>query len=277
MIIAQITDSHVKAPGALAYGKVDSNALFEACIAAVNALDPLPDIVLHTGDTVDRGQPDEFAHFAELAGRLKPPLYVVAGNHDTREALRALFPDAAWMPRTGTFLCYTVEDWPLRLVVLDSTIPGKPSGELCDERLDWLDAALAAEPDRPTLVVMHHPPLPVGIAQIDNKGLPGQDRLVAILARHPQVERLLCGHAHRSIRRLFGGTMLNVAPATCYQFALDLRPDAPLSFTLEPPAFDLHVWREGAGLVSHTVPIGDFEGPFAFQKDGTRLRLPWEG
>ena len=74
----------------------------------------------------------------------------------------------------------------------------------------------------------------------------------------PQVERVLCGHLHRSIQSRWAGTVASTAPSTAHQVVLDVREDAALGFTLEPPGYALHLWRPDVGLVSHVATVGDF-------------------
>jgi Icc protein len=105
---------------------------------------------------------------------------------------------------------------------------------------------------------------------MDKLGLQGGPALAAVIARHPQVERVLCGHLHRPIEFRFAGTIASTCPSPAHQVALDLDPDAPSAFRMEPPGFQLHAWREGVGVVSHTAVIGNFAGPFPFY-DGGRL------
>ena len=101
---------------------------------------------------------------------------------------------------------------------------------------------------------------------MDRAGLNGIPAFAEIIRRHPQVERILCGHLHRAIESRFAGTIAGTAPSTAHQVALDLRPEARLSFTLEPPGYQLHYWREGAGLVTHTANIGDWPGPYLYSQ-----------
>ena len=136
---------------------------------------------------------------------------------------------------------------------------------LCAERLDWLDRTLAGAPDRPTLVMMHHPPFVTGIDYMDKFGLENTAGLAAVIARHPQVERILCGHLHRPIDRRFAGTVAGTAPSTAHQIGLDLVPAAPLHFMFEPPGYQLHLWREDSGLVTHTAVLGDWPGSSPFR------------
>lgn len=274
MLVAQITDTHILAPGKIfrariepqspsaepVYAYIDTGACLERAVAALNALVPLPDIAIVTGDLVDHGEAAEYHHFRQLLAPLRMPVFVIAGNHDSRAPLREAFGADGYFPPDG-FLHYTVEDYPLRLVALDTSIPGEHGGMLCEERLGWLDAMLAAAPDRPTLVMMHHPPFPTGITFMDGMGLQNIAALAEIVTRHPQIERIVCGHLHRAIDRRFAGTVAGTAPSTAHQIQLDLRPGARLHFRFEPPGYQLHLWGDETGLVTHTAVFGDWSGP----------------
>lgn len=263
MIFAQISDLHVTAPGQVCMDRVDTAGLLRACVARLAALDPAPDLVIASGDLVDLGAPEEYAHLRGLLAPLSMPVYAIPGNHDDRAHLRAAFADQAYLPREG-FIQYVVDPGPVRLVFLDTLIPGQDGGELCGARLDWLASRLAEAPDRPTVIVMHHPPFLTGVANLDDMGLAGAEDLARLLARSPQVERILCGHLHRSIQVRWHGVLASVCPSTAHQVALGLRPDEPLCYVMEPPGFQLHAWVSGSGLVSHTLFSGRFPGPYPF-------------
>ncbi len=229
----------------------------------LNALSPRPDVVLATGDLVERGQVDEYERLRDILASLAMPLYLIPGNHDDRENLVRTFDRHRYLPRDAGFLQYVVDDWPVRLVALDTLIPGKSGGRLCPERLQWLDARLAEGPDRVTVVLMHHPPFLTGIRKMDQMGLDGVSDLETLIRRHPQVERIVCGHLHRFIVRRFAGTLACTSPATAHQIALDLGQVATLATVMEPPGCLLHLWLgDGAGLVSHVSLIGDRFPPF---------------
>jgi len=264
MLIAQISDLHIKPPGELAYGRVNTAACLERAIERLISVDPRPDVVVATGDLVDAGRSEEYDRLRRLLAPLDRPLFLLPGNHDSPAALAAAFPDHAYLPRDGEFLHYCVEGWPLRMIALDTTVPGQPGGRLCERRLAWLEARLAEQPERPTLVMMHHPPFATGIAHMDAMALERPEGLAAVIGRHPQVERVICGHVHRSIQTRFAGTIGSVAPSTAHQVTLDLAPGGEARFTLEPPGYHLHLWRPEAGLVSHSALIDDFPGPFPF-------------
>ena len=274
MILAHITDPHIVAEGALfrcpvqgtapdaerISREIDSAPYLARAVAALNALQPRPDVTVVTGDLVDHGEPAEYAHLRRLLAPLAMPYFVIPGNHDARDPLRRAFASDRYLPAEG-FLQYTVEDYPLRLIALDTTIPGQHGGELCAERLAWLDRTLAAQPARPTAILMHHPPFLTGITYMDDYGLADAAGLVQIVARHPQIERILCGHLHRAIDRRFAGTVAGTAPSTAHQVRLNLVPGARISFIFEPPGYQLHRWQDGAGLVTHTCVFNEWGDP----------------
>lgn len=262
MLIAQISDTHIMPAGRLMSGRVDTGPYLQRAVAHLLALDPRPDLVLATGDLVDAGSPVEYARLRGILAALPMPVYLIPGNHDARDALRAGFPDHGYLPR-GPFLQYVIEDHALRLIGLDTLVPGQPHGELCEERLGWLEARLA-ESDRPTLIFMHHPPFACGIVEFDSIGLNrGAERLAEIVRANPQVERILCGHVHRPVQTRWAGTLASIGPSTAHQATLDLRPDVPITFTMDPPAAALHQWR-GGSLVTHLSYVGEYDGPHPF-------------
>lgn len=256
MLLCQISDPHVVAPGELAYGHVDTAQMLERCVARVRALSTPPDAVIVTGDLTDHGDAAEYRRLAELLAPLSAPLYLLCGNHDRRETLQAAFPDHPHLRGEHGFVQYTVEDFDVRLVVLDTTVPGEEGGRLCERRLSWLESTLA-QSNRPTVIAQHHPPFATGLALMDGFNLANPDDEEAIVARHANVERVICGHIHRGVQARFGGTLASICPSTCQQLILNLDPAAEVRFGYEPAGFQLH-WWSGRRLVSHTVPIGDY-------------------
>jgi len=263
MLIAQISDLHVRPPGHLAYGVSETNLFAEHAIHALLRLQPRPDCVLVTGDLTDCGLDEEYAILAELFSRLPMPVYAIPGNHDRREPFRRAFAAGGYLPETG-LLDYAVSCGPVRIIGLDSLAAGKSHGELQPQTLDFLQAALRAQPDAPTLIMLHHPPFATGIGHMDRQRLwAGSSELAQIVARAPQVQRILCGHLHRSIQVMFAGTLCQTAPSVGHQVALDLREDAPSAFVFEEPEFLLHS-LQGAHIVTHTAKVQRSAGPFPF-------------
>ena len=271
MLLCQISDLHLTPGRRLAYGVVDTATCLERCVQRIAGLDPSPDLVVATGDLVDTPVAQSYGLLREILAKLPLPVYLLPGNHDERGALRAAFPEHAYLRQWDPFVQYAIDDWPLRIVAIDTVIPGEDGGRLDDERLAWLEKTLSLRRDKPTLLIMHHPPFPTLIGHMDQIGLEGSDALARVIERHPQVERVLCGHLHRPIQFRFAGTIASTCPSPAHQVALDLAADAASAFRMEPPAFQLHAWRKGVGVVSHTAYIGDFAGPYPFEEESCPL------
>jgi 3',5'-cyclic AMP phosphodiesterase CpdA len=205
----------------------------------------------------------EYAELRRLLSALTLPYLVLPGNHDQRHNVRAAFADHQYLPRDGA-LHFCVDEHPLRIVALDSSVPGQHHGHLDVDALSWLHATLAANRDKPTLVLLHHPPFVSGIPYLDQYRLFEAEPLAAVLQSYSCIEAVLCGHVHRSMVRRWAGTIVAACPSTTTQIALQLSHDAqPKSFR-GPPACLLHLWDPAHGLVSHTSYIGQYPGPYPF-------------
>jgi 3',5'-cyclic-AMP phosphodiesterase len=247
-LLVQLSDPHVSA----APGDDEAADGLAAAVRAVLALDPAPDAVLLSGDVAADGRPEQYARVRQLLAPLAGPVHALPGNHDDRAELRAAFGLAG---SGAEPIRYAVELGPLRLVMCDTTQPGRDDGRLDADALSWLDATLAAQPDRPTVVAMHHAPIATGIAAMDAIGLPSADRvaLASLLARCSQVRRVVAGHVHRATFGLLGSCPVVTCPSTWVQVAF--APAGPeLVLEPAPPAFGLHLWRDGE-LVSHVQPV----------------------
>jgi 3',5'-cyclic AMP phosphodiesterase CpdA len=268
MMIAQITDMHIRPPGRIAYGRVDTNAMLEAAVATLEALPRKPDLVIATGDLTDCGLAEEYETLRDILEPLSIPVYLIPGNHDRRAELFAEFGPDGYFQKEEGFLHYTVEGHDVRLIGLDTVVPGQGYGEMDRERLAWLEGRLGEGPRQPTVIFMHHPPFSTGLGDMDRINCRNGAALAAVVSRFDNVERVVCGHHHRPITVRWAGTIGSVAPSTAHQVTLDLVADnSPATFTMEPPGFQLHLWSKEAGLVTHTVPVGRFEGPFPFELD----------
>lgn len=265
MLIAQLTDLHVRPVGRASSRVVETTMLTERAFRAVMARRPLPDVVLLTGDLTECGFAEEYAVLADMLARvLSVPVFAIPGNHDQREVMLASLPGAR---QQEGFVQYAVDEFPVRLIMLDTLVPGAGHGELCEQRMAWLDRALAAVPDKPTLITMHHPPFISGIVHMDRIALMGRETFAKLVARHPQVERIICGHGHRAMTTRVAHATVTMAPSVAHQVELDLRAEAPAAFMLEPPAYQLHHWSPEGGFVTHTAYVENFPGPFPFLTD----------
>jgi 3',5'-cyclic-AMP phosphodiesterase len=265
MLICQLTDLHVRPVGKTANRVAETNMLTERAFRAVARLHPRPDVVVITGDLTECGLDTEYANLARMIRNWLPmPAFVIPGNHDQREALRQELRHLPGVTADPRYIQYAVEDHPVRLVMLDTLVPGAPHGELRAEQLEFLDRTLAAAPGKPTVIGMHHPPFLCGIAHLDRINLRNKAEFTAIIARHRQVERIICGHHHRPIVAPVAHTIATIAPSVAHQFELSLDPHHTGAIVLEPPAFQLHLWTPTDGIASHTVYVEDFPGPFPF-------------
>jgi 3',5'-cyclic-AMP phosphodiesterase len=263
--IAQISDLHIKSPGALAYGRVDTAQALERCVAALNEFKPRPDLVVISGDLADTPTAEEYEHLKRLLAPLELPFVGIPGNHDSRELMRAAFP-RAYAFASGP-LNQRIEIGGLDLVLLDSSVPGKPHGDLDAATLQWLDATLVSSTDRPALLFLHHPPFQTGIWHMDRQNLLNAADLAPIVRRHPRVQLIATGHVHRATLAMFAGVPTTICPAPNHAVDLDLEHLREPSFKVEPPAFHLHSWFPGEGfgsVVTHQIPIGNFDGPHPF-------------
>jgi len=245
MLIAQISDTHILAPD----DDHPSAELRAACLARVVADVNVqnPDVVLFTGDTVQHGQPDEYARLRALLEPLNAPLYLVPGNRDDNATLRGAFADMACLPRAGEFLHYAIDAHPVRFVALDSTAPEERKGRFCAERQRWLAATLAAAPDRPTLLFIHHPPFDIGEHYVAGYRHANEAAALAdIVARHAQVVGLLCGHVHWLVEREWAGTAARIMPSV----AVDVRKGIDETEARYRPIYWLHTIEGNAGLMS---------------------------
>lgn len=264
MLLAQITDPHIKANRRTAYGFVDTAGFLEAAIDHINMFIPQIDAVIVTGDIADSGHEDDYAAAIPILERLSVPWYTVPGNHDDRTNLRSALPTHRHLDQCKSHIQYVIDDYRVRLVGLDTSVPGQPHGFLCRERLDWLDTTLKSKPEKATFIFFHHPPFETGIRHMDVQKLSNPDDLFAILANHPQVRHIACGHVHRAIETTIHGIGVSIAPNTAHSVTLALSADAPSSFTMDPPALRIFRFTEHGEVVSHLSYVGDFKGPHPF-------------
>ena len=264
MLIAQLSDPHVRPSGELYKNVINSGEAFSCAIRHVVGLRPRPDLVLITGDLVDEGSPAEYQEVVRRLRELTLPTLLIPGNHDEPAAFRAAFANHAYLPPHGSFNYVAERYGPVRVVAFDVTVPNEHHGAVGEAALAWLDATLAMDPKRPTIVMMHQPPLNCGVPYLDRYNCRGAPEIAAIIARYPSVERVVCGHVHRFMQTRFAGTILCTAPSVTTAIALRIWPDAAAASFVEPPACLLHHWRPDVGMVTHWSPIGTLEGPFPF-------------
>lgn len=251
MLIAQVSDTHLGfAPG----GAYEPNRQrLDAVVRSLLAARPAPDLVLVTGDLTEHGDVDSYRQLRDAFAPLGCRVHYALGNHDLRAGFVEVWPDRF----NDGFLQYTLDAPSLRCIVLDTLEEGRHGGAFCERRGAWLSARLAEASHKPTLLLLHHPPAPLGIDWIDcGPDEPWIARLAAALEGQRQVIGLLAGHVHRVIASTWRGLPLIVCPSSGAGLALDLTPIDPATpdgrsmIADVPPGYALHRW-DGERLVSH--------------------------
>lgn len=253
LLIAQITDIHLGF-------EPDNPAEFnrkrlDQTLRTLAAMTPQPDLLLATGDLADTGDDEvSYRRLKSAFANCAIPVWFCMGNHDSREPFLKEFPDTG---QAGGFIQYSIEPYPLRILVLDTLEVGRHGGGFCVTRAAWLREKLAEQPERPTLLVLHHPPIETGLSWMtEDPDAAWVKRLRAVVEGQEQVIAMITGHLHRPVVTSWAGTTLAVCPSTAPQVALDLdeidpeKPDGRPMIVADPPAFAIHYWN-GEQLVSH--------------------------
>ena len=207
MIIAQISDTH------LTLDTPDANQRmrdFALTIADINTLDPQPQAIVHTGDIVHNGRQEEYAEAATILAAARAPVYVLAGNKDERANLRAAFAARGYLMPGSGFVDYAIEDFPVRLIALDTLSPGNGKGEFRSEQVRDLIDRIDVETTKPIAVFTHHPPFEVTVGpdrlhfETLGKHLAAARCFAALRTRRCRVQRPCSSCGRRSCRQHSG-------------------------------------------------------------------------
>ena len=255
--LLHLSDTHLRAGDEPLYGSVDSAARLGRALEQIAASGSTPDAIIFTGDLADHGEPEAYETLRAMvdpwAARLGAPVIWVMGNHDDRASFRAgLLADDAPDALAPVDSVYDIDG--LRVISLDTSVPGHHYGEITDAQLEWLEVELAIPAAHGTILAMHHPPVPSVLDLAVTVELRDQSRLAAVL-RGSDVRTILAGHLHYSTAATFAGIPVSVASATCYTQDLAVavggtRPqDAAQAYNL------VHVFDET--VVHSVVSVGD--------------------
>lgn len=260
MLVAQLTDTHIVPEGETYWGRDTAHYLRDA-IAALTTLPERPTCALVTGDIANGGTPQEYARFRTIMADLPVPYYVIPGNHDDRDAMRAALPDYTYGSSREATVRFAIEDYAVRLVGLDANGSGRwPGAALADDVFAWLEAVLARP--QPTIVAVHQPPFRTGLHYLDALGFRGARRLRALVTRHPHVGRVLSGHIHCVKSARFGEALATSAPSTAPMSIPLLFMDGRITgMRHEAPGFALHAWSSADGFTT-TVYRRDAAGAY---------------
>ena len=244
MKLIQITDLHLVAPGETLFG-LDPLARLAACLQDIEDHHGDADAIVVTGDLTHDGEIAAYEALAESLSGLTPPVHLMLGNHDRRDAFRTVFGDSHF---TAGFVQKSVDLDGRRLILLDTLKEGAVEGELCPARLGWLERQLAGAGDGGALVFAHHPPFRLHMPALDRVRLGEAEAFARIANDAGNVRHVFAGHVHRPVSGSWRGIPFNAMRGTNQQTALVFEDRFVTSH--EPPAYAV-ILVDGDGVVVH--------------------------
>ncbi|WP_241977281.1 phosphodiesterase [Cryobacterium sp. Sr8] len=254
--LLHLSDTHLLAGGNRLYGSVDSAAHLARLFDDVEASGGRPEAIVVTGDLADKGEPDAYDRLRRIvepaAERLASQVIWVMGNHDDRASFRANLLDE--LPTTNPInRVHNVNG--LRVITLDTSVPGHHHGEISPESLSWLATKLRMPAPDGTILAMHHPPVPSMLDLAATVELRDQSALARVV-RGSDVRSIIAGHLHYSSTATFAGIPVSVASATCYTQDLNV-PVGGTRGRDGARAFNLvHVYQDT--VLHSVVPLGSY-------------------
>lgn len=210
--IIQITDTHIFADPAERFDGVDCTATLQATLAAIQAAERQPDIILLTGDLVHDPDADAYERLGELLTEAPAPVYCLPGNHDHPATMQMHLHT----PPVRHDKHVLLDSW--QILLLDSWLPNEHAGRLAQAELEWLHRTLAAHRDRHALITLHHPPIAIGSPWMDAMALQNPDDFFAVIDKYDHVRGVVWGHIHQVSESERRGVKLLGSPSTCLQF-----------------------------------------------------------
>ena len=240
-LLVQITDTHILSRGELLYGTVDTATHLREAVVEINAMDPQPDLVMITGDHVEKPSGATYSHFDELIAPLKAPVFLIPGNHDDPDVMWKHFGGTSMFPGKPPCYQYVIDDYDFRILALNSHLDDTELPSFGEQRLCWLEQELAKS-DRPTLIAIHHPPMKTGVYFIDMAGEEWYRGIKDVLALNPQVQLIICGHGHMELIGRIGNVPIYMAGSTAHQLIAGRVVDRAPAFDPSRVAPVLHQW-----------------------------------
>lgn len=251
-LLVQITDTHILPPGELLYGQVDTSVHLREVVAEIQRIRPVPDLLVITGDLVERPDPESYEFFRELIDPIRIPTYVLPGNHDDPEMMLDAFADRPWFPAEAPTYQYAIEVNGFRLLALNSHIGGSELPEFDGEHLAWLADELPRS-DKPTLVAIHHPPMKTGIEFIDMGGSEWFQGMKSVLEGQEHVHLVICGHCHTDMAGRIAHVPVYMCGSVAHQLIAARNMDIAPSFESHSVPPVLHHFIDGQ-FVSGSYP-----------------------
>ena len=270
-LLVQITDTHVVERGKLLYDKADTALHLAQTVLEINALRPQPDAVLITGDLVERPGPATYSHFSDLIKPLRAPAFLMPGNHDSPQGMAEFWGDTPMFPAAAPHFQYAIDDFPLRILMLNSHFDNSELPFFGPRRLQWAKEELEKS-DKPTLIAIHHPPMKTGIGFIDMVGAQWYQGLSELLQQHPLVLKVICGHGHADLSGMMGHIPVQMVGSIAHQLIAGRVIDIAPSFENHRAALVLHHFLDGEILSGYY--------PWPADVDAERIdkssNIPWD-
>ena len=243
--VIQLTDLHLFADRRGELAGIRTWDTFEAILADVRARHADFDLLVLTGDLVHDDTLKTYEMLREALGDWSVRCRMIPGNHDDPRLLRQIFAEG--FSNAGNALAFESRCGAWQVIGLDSHVQGQVAGRIGAAQLEWLAACL--ETELPTLLFLHHPPVPIDVAWLDATRLEAAMGLCALIERSPQVRAVCAGHVHQESAMNIAGTPVYTTPSTCVQFGARAEksydPQTPgyRSFTLHADGFSTEVHR----------------------------------
>jgi len=261
MLVAQLSDTHLKAGDNEEPHWVSRENALRACVSDIMELEEPVDCVLHTGDMAQLGRPEDYALVSDIVGPFGLNFFPVPGNRDSRSGLASEFLEGR-LPRQQPFIIYAVDEFPVRLIGFDTLSAETMMGDFDEPRLAALDETLAADGSKPTALFMHHPPFDVpgaeGRYKFPYDRPEAADAFWKVIGRHPNVVRLFCGHAHRLTETTVNGVICSIMPSVATDLHVGDLPNEAIGETL----YMLHRFDERSNTFESCLRIVQGEKSF---------------
>lgn len=265
MLIVQISDFHIEKNGNKTLGIAPMAENLNLCIKHINQLNPLPDLVLVTGDISNSGNIEAIKYAKGLLDQLNFPYFVVPGNHDLRKDLIQVFGMKSCPVQQGYVINYRIDEFEIKFIALDTCYMGKSGGKLSETSCLWLERQLQELSQHPVIIFMHHPPLNLGVAETDIDGFEGKDKFAEIINKFSNIEAILCGHIHLSSHTRWNNTVVSTAPSIGMRLVFDFNLENESQFNIETPGYQVHYWTKEKRLITYDVKVSDLKKGHSFQ------------
>lgn len=251
MLVAQVSDTHLTLDAPDSEQRIRD---FEAVIADINALDPAPDVIVHTGDIVHNGRAEEYALAAAILAKARAPVFVIPGNKDNRARLREAFGAKGTIGTDCEFIDYAVETFAVRLIAVDTLHTRSNKGDFCEARARRLVRMIDAETSKPIAVFAHHPPfeVQVGPDPVNFETREAMERLARAVQHSGRVVAVISGHVHRGTTGHVGAIPATVMPAV----ATPLRKGEYPAHLRARPVYHLHRLDRHGGFSTASRIVG---------------------